>query len=534
MAISISIWGTCSSRDIIGRGHKFDRGGVAEFRTDCYVESINPLAALTKSVALKEFLADAPRYDDALRGMINFHRRMLQIQINKEAFERIGAVHSDWFLLDCGALRFDLWKNKVEVDGARPETAYIEYCYKNQLKKLQKAGVIPAPDRTVRLENVPDEDFDRYMEKFTERILSMYDEERIILNELRPVEYYLNSERAGVFDSGGVSKWEKNIERGFAFLEGRLPKAHVIEFPCGVIADADHQWGLNAFHYVSEYYDYGYEALDLIAAGGCAREEERARLCDLKARYEELLRLKYGPFLAAKFQKACDAYYENMFPLARIELKDLGAASNRVDILDISDAAATEGEPNWLRDENGVGCIVESSAGRIELRLRCEGAGELQVALRGKNLRGAHGERVPRWVMYTSFEIDGERMFDGVVSVWHDRPYKTSRPVEDGQIVKISLSWQFQGQRSSYPDMDTNAHCKKPVAENDKLKAQVKDLEAENAKLRLQSEGFSREAETQKAEVERLRSSNSWKIGRAVTWLPRKIKRCLYHLRRGN
>ena len=465
---------------------------------------------MTKSVALQEFRADDPHYEDALKGMVNFHRRMLQIQINKEAFERIGAVHSDWFLLDCGALRFDLAENNVQVDGSRSELAYSECCYTGQRKKLQDLGVIPAPDKTIRLEDVPDEDFERYMEEFTERILGMYDEEHIILNELRPAEYYLNSERAGAFDPSAVFKWERNIERGFAFLEERLPKAHVIEFPCGVSADADHQWGLNAFHYVPEYYDYGYEALDLIVAGGCAREEEKARLCDLKARYEGIIWEKYDPVFAVAVRKACDSYYEDTFPVARIDLKNSGAASNKVDILELSDEGAAVSEPEWFRDENGVGLVVESSAGGIELNLRCEGAGELQIALRGKDLRGAHGERVPRWVEYLSFEVDGERMFDGVVSAWHDRPYKTKRPVEDGQIVKISLSWHAQGQHPGSPDAGRNARCDELAKENKEL---VRALEEQKTL-----------AARQGAEVERLRSSTTWKAGRAVTWLPRKVK----------
>ena len=237
--------------------------------------------------------------------------------------------------------------------------------------------------------------------------------------------------------------------------------------------------------------------------------------------------MKYGPLLAAKFQKACDAYYEDTFPLARIELKDLGAASNRVDILDISDAAAIEGEPDWLRDENGVGCIVESSAGRIELSLRCEGAGELQIALRGKDLRGAHGERVPRWVEYMSFEVDGERMFDGVVSAWHDRPYKTKRPVEDGQIVRISLSWHAQGQRLGSPDAGRNMRCDELAEENRELRELARALEEQKtlaARQAAELEAQKAEAARQRAEIEHLRSSTTWKAGRAVTWLPRKIK----------
>ena len=503
MSISISIWGTCSSRDAFVFGRKFDREGLAEFQVDCYLETIDPLAALTKSVALTEFRADDPRYDDALKGMPNYHKRIVQIQINKEAFERLGRVHSDWLMLDCGPLRVDLAAYEIRRGGFQTETAYLEHHYVKQLKRLENLGVIPAPDRIVHLDEISDEDFAARMEDFVQRILGMYDEEHIIINEVRPVKYYLGSERMGAFDVKEILQFRKNIDRGFAFLKKRLPKAHVIEFPRGVLGSADHQWGLNPFHYVLEYYDYVYEALDLITAGGCTREEEEARLGELKLRCEDLLMAKYESVFAATVGKACDWYYVSAIPTARIGIKNCGAASNKVDILEMSDKAAVLSEPPWFCDEGGTGSVVESSAGRLELSLRCEGSGELLIALRGKDAWDEHGERVPRWVEYTSLAINGEQLLDDPVDVWHDKPYEVRRSVVDGQAVKVSLSWRAQGQNLSASSEAWNAQCGKLAAENMTLAAQV---------------------QKQEAEIERLRSSTTWKTGRAVTWLPRKIK----------
>ena len=158
---------------------------------------------------------------------------------------------------------------------------------------------------------------------------------------------------------------------------------------------------------------------------------------------------------------------------ARVDLKNVGAEGNSLNVLDVSDLSASVESPAWFRDAAGAGRVVKSNAGSLSFRLRCGGNGELQLRLRGQDVKGVDGKRVPVWIDYTSLVVDGISVLGRTKAVWHDKPFRYRRPVKDGQIVSVSLSWHSHD------------------------------------------------------EVQALRSSIVWKAGRAVTWLPRKIKALL-------
>ena len=188
---------------------------------------------------------------------------------------------------------------------------------------------------------------------------------------------------------------------------------------------------------------------------------------------------------------------------ARIDVKNAGAPENDVEVLELSDPGAAVDAPGWFRDGDGVGHVVKSSAGSLSMRLRCSGAGELSIVLRGQDVKGEDGERVPVWIDCTSLTVDGRRLLDGTRAVWHDRPFRHRVPVEDGQVVEVSLSWHSHDEAGLEAELAARD-------ENRALREAEKKLEGELAAA--------------EDEVRALRSSRSWKIGRAITWLPRKIK----------
>ena len=174
---------------------------------------------------------------------------------------------------------------------------------------------------------------------------------------------------------------------------------------------------------------------------------------------------------------------------ARIDIRNIGAETNRLEFLSISDADAVVDEPEWLRDESGSGSCVTSSAGSLDLRLRCVGEGELSLTLMGRDIADAGGQSRQLWIDYTSLVVDGKPAFSGTRSAWVGKPYQSRLAVADGQVVEVSLSWHSHDERG---------------------------LEAEREQRAA--------LDSARAEVERLRLSTTWKAGRALTWLPRKIK----------
>jgi len=129
---------------------------------------------------------------------------------------------------------------------------------------------------------------------------------------------------------------------------------------------------------------------------------------------------------------------------ARIDLRNIGTEQNAVEIIEISDSKAVIQMPEWFqKDGRGKGCVVQSVRGGLYIRLKCIKDGELQIVLRGKDVRGGDKKRIPFWVDYTSLYINGEKIFDDTIkSVWHDAPYRVMRKVKNNDVVCVAVSWQ--------------------------------------------------------------------------------------------
>ena len=185
---------------------------------------------------------------------------------------------------------------------------------------------------------------------------------------------------------------------------------------------------------------------------------------------------------------------------ARIDLKNAGGPKNDLVLYAVSDPEAKELTPEWFCNEKGRGHVLSSTAGSLELSLRCVGDGVLHIILRGVSLFDGEGKRVPVWIDYSSLELDGEPLISGTRSAWHDEPCRFKRRVADGELHSLRLSWHSHDEAGL-------------AAEEERRRAAASELQAAESEEKRQAE-----------QVERLRSSRSWKIGRAVTWVPRKIK----------
>ena len=221
---------------------------------------------------------------------------------------------------------------------------------------------------------------------------------------------------------------------------------------------------------------------------------------------------------------------------ARVDVKDAGAPENDVEVLELSDSSARVEAPAWFGGEDGTGRVVRSDAGSLGFRVRCSGAGELELALRGQYVRDADGERVPVWIDYTSFSVDGRELLGGTRAVWHDRPFKHRMPVTDGQVVAVSLAWHshdeagLEAERGRVDAAHDEAEALR--AESERLQGAVAERDAALETLRAAEKREHAARAAAEADALALRSSNSWKVGRFITWLPRKIKDWIHGLER--
>lgn len=126
--------------------------------------------------------------------------------------------------------------------------------------------------------------------------------------------------------------------------------------------------------------------------------------------------------------------------IARIDVKNSGTDVNDVEVIDISDVSAKVEAPEWMR-KNGMGRLINGEKGELSFKLKCKGDGKLSISLRAPFIIDGYGERIPIWVNYSKFAVDGKTIFDKVKSAWHDKPQKFAKNVQDGQVVNVRVLW---------------------------------------------------------------------------------------------
>ena len=108
---------------------------------------------------------------------------------------------------------------------------------------------------------------------------------------------------------------------------------------------------------------------------------------------------------------------------ARIDIKNSRLKDNDIIILENSDIRSNVNTPVWYCDDEGIGHVVNSRKGFIDLKVKCIGKGDFKIYLRGLDFRDSNDQRVPIYIDYTKFYINGECIFDSRVSVCHNRAY---------------------------------------------------------------------------------------------------------------
>ena len=136
---------------------------------------------------------------------------------------------------------------------------------------------------------------------------------------------------------------------------------------------------------------------------------------------------------------------------ARIDIKNSGLKDNDIIILENSDISSKVEIPVWYSDDEGIGHVVNSQKGVIDLKVKCIGKGDFEIYLRGLDFRDNVDQRFPIYIDYTKFYINGECIFDSRVSVCHDHYYNYVKyDVEDGEIIDMHIEWEPFDSNSTY------------------------------------------------------------------------------------
>ena len=128
---------------------------------------------------------------------------------------------------------------------------------------------------------------------------------------------------------------------------------------------------------------------------------------------------------------------------ARFDLLNYGNEDNTLTILENSDIESDVLAPQWLKSKLGQGIVVHSKKMEIDLKVKCVKKGEFNIFFRGIDFHDKQGVRVPIFIDFTKFVLNGASIFDSRVTVSHDSPYRFIKEnVEDGEIIDIHIEWE--------------------------------------------------------------------------------------------
>ena len=188
---------------------------------------------------------------------------------------------------------------------------------------------------------------------------------------------------------------------------------------------------------------------------------------------------------------------------ARIDIKNYGTEENNITVISHNDTAARFQTPDWIKNAQGAGLVIHSVKGLLSTEIKCIGDGDLKIFLRGRACQDKEGKRVPEWVDYTYLEVDGTCIFDKSRLVWHDRPFSYSMQVRDGQVVRIHVEW-----REAYDSLEREQEINlKTINQLKKSK-----LKTEKSITKLNNE------------LKKIKNGWSFRVGRVITYIPRKVK----------
>lgn len=219
----------------------------------------------------------------------------------------------------------------------------------------------------------------------------------------------------------------------------------VLEFDSEVmLADEGHFWSVYSLHYTKDFFDAMNAQLNEII-----ERNEILSTPELEDYNAKIRKYKREAALA-KIKKNERIQSLSKYSTARIDMKNIGQEDNRLEVLSNSDRNSREYRPDWLRDEEGEGAVIESYNESIDLEVKCINDGTFRISLKGLDVKDVNEERFPVFIDYTNVNINGEDLITRHTLTYHDKPIIFKRPVRNNDIVRIHIEWNPFSEESDY------------------------------------------------------------------------------------
>lgn len=211
-----------------------------------------------------------------------------------------------------------------------------------------------------------------------------------------------------------------------------------------VYADENHMWGIGPVHYTKNYYYSLIEYINNISHIKNKENEPKSYpTSEKKERFDnKLKRANFETKLILQSIKDKQDYSKlTFYNRARIDIKNHGSKTNKIKIIESDVNDLNIHFPNWFKNKDGEGAIIENEIGTIDLKIKCINDGNLKIYLRGPDIRDKNQVRFPIYIDFTKLIINEELIFNDNLLVSYIKPYIFNKDVKDCEILDVHIEW---------------------------------------------------------------------------------------------
>ena len=485
--ISFNVLGSCVSRDTLDfKNKKYNVLKYAAFFSPYTMLNGHPLNI------------DFSLFDDL--NLAGIYKRGIYLDCNNSIFEYIAEGISDWLLLDVAPVRIDIVKwtgHNVVLTYSGP--------LKCTLDKLQSVIGEEQPE-VLSSWKIPDNELYKNLDKVIDGILALYNPEQIILSEFYGVQQYIgNKGELKCFNEAArniVLNQNKIIKKTIDYYKRKLKGCHNISPPDNLLACEWHRWGLYQLHYHDFYYEYAEKCVDIITQKLERSEEER--------QIEYLRQL-----------------YSEKFAVLREKAAHKSTALDRDKWRTYSDTFKQIINSNQLEyGEDIIKNIERAFLSKGHRRIAIYGDTEITKVL--CNVLGGGTNISIKYIVEDSKNpVKGFKTIDRNPANYPDCDVMLIADIYryneiEAKLKKLQLPFPFYNAAEYIKSL--------PAGSGDgmqKIKDKIEMLNGKDAALTKGKAEYTAKYERTYGELQAIKNSLSFKVGRMITFIPRKLRNAL-------
>lgn len=198
---------------------------------------------------------------------------------------------------------------------------------------------------------------------------------------------------------------------------------------------------------------------------------------------------------------------------ARMDFQLSGVENPELEVVTVSDDRAMVSMPEWIQQE-GIGYMVETYMGSIDISLCSATGGRLTIWERGRNISDGEGGRIAYWIEYQNVQYNGEAVSEAQGLVWHDKPICLEYSLKAGETIHFHAEWK--------PYRGDHRHVEETGKQLNRIKKLQNEIKDNKATIKEKDR-----------EIREIKNSHSFRFGNKVMYAPGKVKEKLKNFGKG-